>query len=135
VTYLRIDYESVEPLDGPDAAAHRFDLDTNRLLMHGGCGITLWFGPASTASADAAPLRVDVDAEADRAALRWQPDGLYAVELAPDHPIEVWESHDTAAVTIPARLARVSVDTARRAVVEYVTTGERPTVVSWQPAG
>ena len=32
---------------------------------------------------------------------------------------------------IPAELARVSVTTARQAVAEYVTTGQKPTDVEW----
>ena len=43
----------------------------------------------------------------------------------------VMESSDGVVATIPAELARVSVDTARCAVVEYITTGQRPTCVPW----
>jgi hypothetical protein len=53
------------------------------------------------------------------------------VELAAGDPIVVLESSDYDVVTIPAVLARVSVDTARRAVIEYVRTGQRPTCVDW----
>ena len=74
-------------------------------------------------------LRVDVDA--GRAALRWLPDGSYAVELDPDQPITVLQSPDLGPVTIPAHLARVSIATARRAIMHYVSTRQLPTGVRW----
>jgi hypothetical protein len=53
------------------------------------------------------------------------------VTIDPAEPIVVLESSDHDLVTIPAALARVSVGAARRAVGEYVRTGERPTCVQW----
>jgi hypothetical protein len=57
--------------------------------------------------------------------------GAYTIEFEPVGPIEVWESHDTGVVVIPQELARVSLGAARRAVGEYVATGQRPTCVMW----
>lgn len=37
-------------------------------------------------------------------------------------------------VDVPGWLARVGVDTARQAVVEYVSTGQRPTCLTWSSA-
>lgn len=76
-------------------------------------------------------MRLDLDFDAGRAALRWLPDGTHAVELEATEPIVVLESSDDDVVTISAALARVSVDLARRAVSEYVRTGQRPSLVEW----
>ncbi|MGI5213370.1 Imm1 family immunity protein [Plantactinospora sp. CA-290183] len=102
-----------------------------QIQAHGGTGQTLWLGPA----ADLQQLRVDIDIDADRAALRWQLDDTYAVELPPDRSITVLHCHDLGIVTIPARLARVSAATARAVVAEYATTGRKPEGVTWQPCG
>src|SRR6266487_1208332 len=138
MTYLACDYYTPTLIDGPDAATTYFDRRTASLKPYGGCGTTLWFGlvaevgqPDDSVDIDRMALRVDVDVEADRAALRWLYDGTYAIELEPDVPLTVLESSDRGLVTIPAELARVSVDTARRAVTEYVRTGQRPTGVEW----
>ena len=116
-----------QELDGPAEAVRRFDEQADSIMSHGGSGQVIWFAPAGGPDA----LRIDVDVDVDRAALRWLADGSYAVELDPDMPLTVLESADGGLVTIPAELARVSVDTARRAVAEYVTTGQRPTCVEW----
>ncbi|SDM71624.1 Imm1 family immunity protein [Nonomuraea jiangxiensis] len=55
------------------------------------------------------------------------------IELEPGPPITVMWSEDARLVTLPGELARVSTATARRAVLEYVTTGKRPTCVEWAP--
>ncbi|MEV0607157.1 Imm1 family immunity protein [Polymorphospora rubra] len=94
-------------------------------MPHGGCGQTLTIGPT-----DHPTLRIDIDA--DRAAVRWLPDGSHAADLAPDTPITVYESPDAGLRDIPAALARVDAAAARRAVVEYVETGRRPTGVGWR---
>jgi hypothetical protein len=94
---------------------------------HGARANAYWFAPAGSAEA----LRLDIDYDSGRAALRWLPDGSHAVELDQAGPIVVLETSDRDVVTIPAELARVSVETAHRAVVEYVSTGHRPTVVEW----
>ncbi|MFI7434272.1 Imm1 family immunity protein [Micromonospora haikouensis] len=43
----------------------------------------------------------------------------------------MYESPDTGLRDIPAGLARVDTATARHAVIEYVTSGQRPTSVAW----
>ncbi|WP_239313173.1 Imm1 family immunity protein [Plantactinospora mayteni] len=116
-------------LSGPADAGERFDEQAESIMSYGGSGQVLWFGPAD----GSAELRVDVDIDVDRAALRWTTDGRYAVELEPGVPITVLESPDTGLVTVPGELARVTVATARRAVVEYVTAGRRPTSLTWAP--
>jgi len=140
MTVVRFDYCSAEPIHDPAGAGEGFDRDTGLFLPHGGSGITLWYGqaadPAGTHSVEqVAELRVDIDSQQGRAALRWLPDGSHAIEFEPIGPIEVWESHDTAQVTIPADLARVSAGTARAAVLEYVATNRRPTNAVWVAAG
>jgi Immunity protein Imm1 len=74
-----------------------------------------------------------VDFEADRAKVTWLPDNTYGVELEPGDPITVVWYIDADVITIPAEEARVSTATVRRAVVEYVQTGQRPTCLSWEP--
>jgi hypothetical protein len=96
---------------------------------HGGRANTYWFAPAGV---DEDVLRLDIDYDNGRAALRWLADWSFAVELDVIGPIVVLESSDYDVVTIPAELARVSVDTAHRAVVEYVSTGQKPTCVRWR---
>jgi hypothetical protein len=98
-----------------------------RIATHGKRVASYWFAPAGAEDT----LRLDIDYDVRRAALRWLPDGSHAVELEEDEPIVVMESSDYDVVTIPAALARVSVETAHRAVAEYVSTGERPTCVQW----
>lgn len=77
-----------------------------------------------------AVLRVDVDHDGGRAAVRWLPDGSYGIEVDSLGPIEVWEAC-VGVVVVSARLVRVSVGTARRAVAEYMATGQRPTCLAW----
>jgi hypothetical protein len=128
MTY-RVTYDmAIEELS--DAASARLFIDRQalRFAPHGGRANAYWFAPADGEDM----LRLDLDFDTARAALRWLPDGSHAVELAESGPIVVMESSDYDVVTIPATLARVSVDTARRAVVEFVTTGQRPTCITWQ---
>jgi hypothetical protein len=127
MTY-RVVYDMCEE-ELPDAAAvgDFFDERSTAIAPHGGRANAYWFAPAVADDV----LRLDVDFDAGRAALRWLPDGTHAVELEAAESIVVLESSDYDVVTIPAVLARVSVDTARRAVTEYVRTGQRPTCVEW----
>jgi hypothetical protein len=124
------DYHGHQEVLGDAAhAAESFDEQANSIMPDGRSGQAIWFGPQ-----DGEPeLRVDVDVDAGRAALRWLADGSYAVELTPADPIVVLESPDGGAVTVPAELARVSPETARRAVVAYVESCARPAVLRWQP--
>lgn len=116
-------------LSDTDAVAAFVDKQALRIAPHGGRANAYWFAPASS---DEDVLRLDLDYDTGRAALRWLPDGSHAVELRVAGPIVVLESSDYDVVTILAELARVSVETARRAVVEYIATGQRPTCVAWE---
>ena len=113
--------------DGRDAGK-LFAEQARLLLPHGGSGQAIWFGTPDNPEI----LRVDIDVDAGLAALRWLPDGSHAVELEPGPSITVLENPDWGPVTIPAELARVRAATAHAAVIEYATTGQRPTCVQWQ---
>lgn len=115
-----------ELVDAEDAG-RRFVEQIETIMPHGGCGQTLTVG-----THDQPTLRIDIDIDADRAAVRWLPDGSYAAERQPDTPITVYESPDAGLVEIAAVIARVGPAAARTAVVEYVTTGQRPTSMRWQ---
>jgi len=131
MTY-RATYDQCEEELSDAASVHEFFADQSVLIApHGGRAISFWFAPAGD---DQDVLRLDIDYDNGRAALRWLPDGTHAVELDVIGPIVVLESSDYDVVTIPAELARVSVDTAHRAVIEYVTTGQKPICVRWQPS-
>lgn len=131
MTYVMIDHLAHrESLPGPAQAGERFDEAVHAILPHGGSGQSLWIGREG-ADAD---LRIDIDVEVGRAALTWLPDDSTAVELNPGPPITVMWSVDEPLAIVPGALTRVSAETARRAAVEYVTTGERPTCVEWTPA-
>jgi hypothetical protein len=126
MTY-RVAYDICEQ-EHPDTAAVAFlDLQSRSISVHGGRAAAYWFAPSGSEDV----LRLDLDFDVERAALRWLPDGTHAVELEPERPIVVMESSDGDVVTVPAELARVSVAMARRAVVEYIATGQRPTCVVW----
>ncbi|MFI0797039.1 Imm1 family immunity protein [Micromonospora rubida] len=117
-------------LTSPDEAGHRFDEQITTIMPHGECGQTLTVG-----TPDQPVLRIDIDVDADRAAMRWLPDGSYAIDLDPDTSITVYESPDAGLHDIPADLARLNTTTARQAVIEYVTSGQRPTNVTWNHEG
>jgi hypothetical protein len=127
MTY-RVAYDISETaLPNVDAAVKFLGERPLRIATHGKRAASYWFAP--TGADDV--LRLDIDYDAERAALRWLPDGSHAVEVPVGQPIVVMESSDYDVVTIPAELARVSVQTAHRAVVEYVSTGQRPECVEW----
>jgi hypothetical protein len=128
MTYVLIDHLAHrEPLSDAAHAAAMFDDATSDILPHGGSGQTLWVGPDDTSEG----LRVEIDIDAGRAALTWLADKTVGVELEPGPPITVMRSVDEPLVTVSGSLARVSTETARRAVVEYITTGNRPTCIEW----
>lgn len=128
MTYWLADYHGhVEALDGPKNAGAIFADQAEMLMSHGRAGQAIWFG----AQGQSAVLRIDVDVDRDRAAVRWLPDGSYAVEVPADTPLIVLESAESALVEIPASLARVTVATARRIVEEYVGSRRKPTSVLW----
>jgi len=128
MTIVMRDYHGhQEPLADAAAAGKCFDEQVSAIMPHGACGQVIWFGPADAA----ARMRVDIDIEAGRAAMRWLDDGTYAVDLDPVGPITVMESPDGGLATVPAELARVQPETVRHAVIEYATTGQRPSSVNW----
>jgi hypothetical protein len=125
MTHVLIDHLAHrEPLSDPAQAAAFFDDATSEIVPHGGSGQALWINAGEG-------LRVDIDIDAGRAALTWPADDAVGVELDPGPSITVMRSVDEPLVTVPGRLARVSIGAARRAVVEYIATGNRPTCVDW----
>lgn len=130
MTYVMTDaHRYTETISGADEAAATFDDSVFSIMPFGGAGTSLWFAPSGGED----QLRVDIDFEADRAKVTWLPDNAYGVELEQGEPITVMWFIDADIITIPAEQARVSTATARRAVVEYVETGQRPTCLSWEP--
>src|SRR5215218_1271807 len=95
-----------EPLPDADAVGEFFDKRSMRIASHGRRANTYWFAPVGAEDV----LRLDLDYDAGRAALRWLPDGTHAIELDAADPIVVLESSDYDVVTVPAALARISVD-------------------------
>jgi hypothetical protein len=114
-------------LTDPEQALAVFDFTAREIMWHGESGQSLMLGPEGAAK----ELRVDIDVDVNRAALTWLADETVGTELAPGQPITVVWSGDAPLATVPGTVARVSVATARRAVAEYVTTGERPRSVEW----
>jgi len=132
MTYVMTDHlcHPVE-ISYPAEAGQHYDRATEKILPHGRSSQSLFFGRTDGVH----ELRVDVDPDVGRAAVRWLSDGTHGVELEPDGPIVVMWSVDDALETVPAELARVSTATARRAVTEYVATGKRPRCVEWVSGG
>ena len=129
MTLVMSDYHGhTQELANAQAAATLFQEQARMILPHGGSGQAIWFGTTENPEV----LRVDIDVDADFAALRWMPDQSHAVELDTGHSITVLENPDWAPVTIPAELARVRATTAHAAVIEFATTGNRPTRVQWR---
>jgi hypothetical protein len=132
MTVVMRDYHGhEEELTDPVQAGEVFDDQVSSIMPHGESGQVLWFGPADGEPA----IRVDIDIDRGRAAMRWIADGTYAVDLEPGEPITVMESADGDLATIPASLARVRPETVRAAVIEYATTGARSTAVNWRSPG
>jgi hypothetical protein len=134
VTYRVAHDICLTELPTADDGALFLDQRAMMIAAHGRRAAAYWFAPAD---AEDDILRLGLDFESNRAALRWLPDDTHGVELEPDDPIVVMECSDCPVVTIPDELAVVSVETAKRAVVEYLSTGQRPTCVSWlsDPSG
>jgi hypothetical protein len=126
LTLLRDYHGHPYELTNAQEAGRRFDEQIETIMPHGGCGQTITIG-----TGDQPALRIDIDVDADRAAVRWLPDGGHVADQEPDTPITVYESPDTGLVDIPADLARTTPAAARAAVVEYVITRQRPTNVNW----
>ncbi len=127
MTYIGWVDEVAEQLPDADAAAAFLDRRAQYYSPAGHRGWSFVFGTPEDEGRG--PLWLDIDIDAGRAALRWSPDGSHAVELEPSEAIEVYGPPEDSMV--PAELARVSIDTARRAVAEYMRTGQRPTGVDW----
>lgn len=106
-----------------------FSRRADRIAPHGSRAFAYWFAPVGVEDAE---LRLDIDYDAGRAALRWLPDDTHALELPQAGPITVLEtSEDGQLSEVPAELAVVSVDSAHSAIAEYVMTGRRPTLLRW----
>lgn len=116
------------PLPDPEQAGVMFDDHATAIMPSGTPAQVIWIGN----DADRRILRVDIDIDEGRAALRWLPDGTHAVELEPGPAIETYETQDGGRAYVPGTLARVSPSTARAAVAEFVATGQRPTCVFWE---
>ncbi|GAB7044272.1 MULTISPECIES: Imm1 family immunity protein [Catenuloplanes] len=147
MTMLLIDYQAyVEPIPDRETAAEVFDDVASMIRQTGGTGQAIWIRPRGDGE-DISPrafsqgyagngdgLRVEIDVEAGRAAVTWLLDGTIAVEHPPGEPLTVMWSADDAPITLSGSRVRVSAATARRLVLEYVTTGSRPTAgVTWEP--
>lgn len=128
MTYRALYDQCEDELADAEAVAEFFTDRQSAWAPHGARANAYWFAPTGD---NPHVLRLDIDYDNQRAALRWLPDATHAVELDTAGPIVVLETSDRDVVTIPAQLARVSVDTAHRAVAEYVTTGQKPTCVRW----
>ena len=129
---FRVHYDLCkEELTDLNAVREFFNERSEAFAPHGGRANAYWFAPVGAADV----LRLDIDYDSGRAALRWLPDETHAAEFDPVGPIAVMESSDYDVVTIPAELARVSVETAQRAVAEYIATGKQPTGVDWVADG
>lgn len=130
-----------EPIAGPAEAGDLFDEEIERPNADARYGQSLYYGPVGAQGLhkerlpEEDDLRVDIDVEANRAAVTWLADGSYAVELPPEGPLTVWHSTDAAPAAVPAEKARVSVATARRLVLEYAATGKRPSSIEWSSPG
>lgn len=114
--------------DATDAGT-QFDDQASAIMPHGGSGQTI------TISTDNTPvLRIDIDIDADRAAVQWLPDGSYAIEIDAGTPITVYASPDDGLRDIPAARVRVTAATAHDLVADYIATGMRPATVTWSAA-
>jgi hypothetical protein len=140
MTHVLIDYMAAdEAVADVVQAAELFDSCVNNIVSDDGYGQTVWIGRADsgydatsrTLDLKVLDLRVDIDIEVGRAALTWQPDGSIGVEVEPGPPLHIMYSVDAATIVVPGTRARVTADTARRAVLEYVATDQRPTCVEW----
>jgi hypothetical protein len=100
------------------------------VFPHGRRAFAMFVGPSD---ADAM-LRLDVDADAGRAAVTWLPDGSVGAEPgvpACHVPLSVCESSDREPVRISADRAIVTPGAALDALEEYVSTGRQPVRLAW----
>src|SRR5690242_6204465 len=105
MTAVLSDYHGhTTPLVDAEQAAKAFDEQAEAIMPTGTAGQTLWVG----SQADRKVLRIDIDIDHGRAALRWLPDGTHAVELPVGDPVTVLERIGRPPVTVPAEVARVS---------------------------
>src|SRR4029077_6536502 len=79
-----------DTLSDPQEAAKLFDELTVRIMPTGRPGQAIWFGTEDNPEI----LRIAIDTEEGRAALRWLPDGTHAVELEPGPAIETYATDD-----------------------------------------
>lgn len=122
---------SVEQITTAGEAQQLLDDFAGMEFYHGRHAFTLFAGRP-----DADPqLRLDVDADAGRAAVTWLPGGSSGVQPgvnAPEDDLVVCESSDRDPVVVPKGRARVTLRVARQALGEYVSTGHRPGALNWQ---
>jgi hypothetical protein len=128
MTFVMVDYHGhIQPLADVDDAGEWFDEQAGSILPTGGSGQVIWYGP----SGRAAELRVDIDVDADAAALTWMPTGAHTQRTSTAASITVLVTADGDEETIAASRACLGTVAAREAVLEYVSTGERPVNVPW----
>lgn len=115
-------------------------LDRQTLPHHGAAlrgALTTWWGPPLRVEQyTSGHLRVDFHASSGRARVRWLPTGELGTEPGLDplrEPAVVMESSERPPVTIPDDQMTASVPGARRAIREYVETGQRPSSLTWRP--
>lgn len=124
----RVSYDMAEEVLGDEGAVTAFFIRrAQRVAPHGRRANAYWFAPEGGQDM----LRVDMDYDAGRAAVRWLPDGTHVVELEPADPLLVLESSDYPPVEISRELARVSTDTACQLAAAFVRTGDRPAAFAW----
>ena len=124
--------DSMEFTD-PAEAQQALEEAWSRYYPHGGRGVAVGFG-RTVAGEMAAPLMVDADIDEGRARLRWVQTCCYAQEPGiPAHPrpLLVEQSPYQQPVSVPGAEALVTPGAALRAVVEFTTTGQRPTFLEW----
>ena len=100
------------------------------VFPHGRRAFAMFVGPSDAEAA----LRLDVDADVGRAAATWLPDngigaepGVPACHVA----LSVCESSDDEPIAVPADRAIVTPGAALTALQEYISTGQKPTVLAW----
>ena len=129
MTVVMSDYHGhTYQLEPVEEAGRLFEEQAELIMPTGESGQAIWLGTPEEPEI----LRIDIDVDAGRAAVRWLPDGSHAVELEPAVPIRVLERPGWGPVTIPPDLARVAIDTARNVVVQFAAIGKRPDCVRWQ---
>lgn len=103
---------------------------TSRFVTTGGRGVTIRIGDRDR---EQAPLRIDIGADGERAAVTWRGVPGHESGVDADRELLLDTPKDGTPVTVPAERARVTPEAAIRAAREYVSTGRRPTHLTWGP--